>query len=798
MNYKEYLEDFDENSKKILLFSLDEIIPVQRLQNKDYGNFQNVMVGNDSPDYRSPFHDYRETPLGYSYLTDDPVSGFPFTGTNDKGEKGYEYRAEVLPCENGSQVLESYKSNPREKQSLFLFYEKPDPNKSNFAGDFYIAKMGEYFVNLFKRFPEPLPSSIGGKFFKNITSMEEEAGYLAQLAYTYEHDKIDATLVHQALMREYQFYTGDKRFEEIIGNISSIPADAIGWCAEKLEALKPTEKNYNPEARDYSPLIPIIGGISVPVNMNKAAQFFENLRDNPFVQGVEAAFSEVWSIVQEAANKVKNASVDHLPDSFKNLVKKITGVVNSIKDFLSQVKDQVADLAEKGLAFLQLLNAFSCGVINGLVGLVQCILYILEFLLQPTTTFSYTQYLERRDLLEKAEDVIDWVSENVPKFLQGIKDLFKASGDLTLSDLEGILDKMKEYFGNISRYTVAFYVGVVVFEVLINILLLIFTEGAGNVVKGVTYVQKIASMLKVLARETVSVVTMGVTDLLAFLTKFIVSFGKACAKGFRGFIKWIEDLLTGAKSGAKADDLGMTAQEIEEVILAGKKPQSISNILSNVRIGFKKLGIEIVAKADGYLLKWKEKPIFKGDFKEVNAFWNKILKPKLGTGTGGVLKYLEVLSRNMVAQEHSMSCAAACIRQLAKDNGIEMTESAIRKLAGTTEELGTTDLGMVLALEDVFKGKNIEALSYFRNTDEAMPDILKDISKEGSWLASIHPLNGQKHAVIVDKIIDNKVYIRDPWPIEGIGNGNGVEAIVNLDDFVYSWLKAGANKYKVK
>jgi len=152
----------------------------------------------------------------------------------------------------------------------------------------------------------------------------------------------------------------------------------------------------------------------------------------------------------------------------------------------------------------------------------------------------------------------------------------------------------------------------------------------------------------------------------------------------------------------------------------------------------------------------------------------------------------------MLAQEHSMSCAAACIRQLAKDHGIELPEKVIRELAGTTEEMGTTDLGMVLALEDVFKGKKIEALSYFKNTDEVMPDILRDISKDGSWLTSIHPLNGQKHAVIVDKIIDSKVYIRDPFPIEGIGKGNGVEAIVNLEDFVYSWVKAGANKYKVK
>ncbi|WP_143349669.1 hypothetical protein [Elizabethkingia miricola] len=135
---------------------------------------------------------------------------------------------------------------------------------------------------------------------------------------------------------------------------------------------------------------------------------------------------------------------------------------------------------------------------------------------------------------------------------------------------------MKEYFGNISRYTVAFYVGVVVFEVLINILLLVFTEGSGNVVKGATYIQKIGSMLKILARETVSVVTMGVTDLLAFLTKFIIRFGKACAKGFRGFLKWIEELLTGTKNGAKVDDLIGEVFEIEGVVVKVKKINAYS------------------------------------------------------------------------------------------------------------------------------------------------------------------------------------------------------------------------------
>ncbi|NML55857.1 hypothetical protein [Chryseobacterium cheonjiense] len=49
----------------------------------------------------------------------------------------------------------------------------------------------------------------------------------------------------------------------------------IGWCAAQLEDLKPDEKNYDPDSKDYSPLIPLFAGAAVPVNMNKAAQFLK-------------------------------------------------------------------------------------------------------------------------------------------------------------------------------------------------------------------------------------------------------------------------------------------------------------------------------------------------------------------------------------------------------------------------------------------------------------------------------------------------------------------------------------------
>ena len=581
------MEEFDDELGDLSQF---KILSFEEVNQGFTGNnaFADTIINRDnSPGFRSKFHDYRNTPLGYSYLTDDPVSVFPSTGINEKGEKGYEYRAAVLPCENGSQVLGSYNANKREPQSLFLFYEKPNSKKFNFAGDFYAAKMGDYFVSLFKKFPEPLPSKINGKFFKNIASMEDEAGYLAQLAYTHEGDKINATLVRDALMREYQIYTNDKQFDELLGNISQIPADAIGWCATQLEDFKPNEKNYDPASKDYSPLIPLFAGAAVPVNMNKAAQFFEDLSSNPFVQGVETAFSQVWELVKQSAGRVKDAAIDHLPDSFQKLVTRITGIINTIKTFLSEINDIVSDLTQKGIEFLKVLNAFNCGIINGLVSLVQCILYILEFLLQPTTAFSYQQYLERRDLLEKAEDVLDWVYENVPVFLEGVKNLFRSSENISESDFEGIFDQLKEYWDQASRYTVAFYAGLIVFEFIINILLLIFTAGEGNVVKGATYVQKASSLLRVITREAFSAATFGLTDLLLGLGKLMLRFSKACAKGFKGFIKFIEELLQGAKNGAKAEDLAEEAQDIEEVIIK-IKPKKLSIIDKEIEEVYRK------------------------------------------------------------------------------------------------------------------------------------------------------------------------------------------------------------------
>lgn len=113
------MEEFDDEFGDLSQF---KVLSFEEVNQGFTGNnaFTNTIINKDnSPDYRSSFHDYRNTPLGYSYLTDNPVSVLASTGVNEKGEKGYEYYAEVLPCETGSQVYGSYQANARRNRLYF-------------------------------------------------------------------------------------------------------------------------------------------------------------------------------------------------------------------------------------------------------------------------------------------------------------------------------------------------------------------------------------------------------------------------------------------------------------------------------------------------------------------------------------------------------------------------------------------------------------------------------------------------------------------------------------------------------
>lgn len=149
-----------------------------------------------------------------------------------------------------------------------------------------------------------------------------------------------------------------------------------------------------------------------------------------------------------------------------------------------------------------------------------------------------------------------------------------------------------------------------------------------------------------------------------------------------------------------------------------------------------------------------------------------------------------------------MSCAAACIRQLAKDNGINITEEVVRVLARTDGFGDGTQLHRIgPTMREIFIGKEIFDKTPFINGVSDYKEVAKIISEvtKKPWIATLKPPGKNHHTVIVDKIIDNKVYIRDPWGKNyGFGEEFGVEAIMKLEDFEYFWKGSKFDHARIK
>ncbi len=206
---------------------------------------------------------------------------------------------------------------------------------------------------------------------------------------------------------------------------------------------------------------------------------------------------------------------------------------------------------------------------------------------------------------------------------------------------------------------------------------------------------------------------------------------------------------------------------------------------------------------------WKE--IVEWFLKNKKVIENTFKKYFPKSGSGGILKYSKIISRDVYKQEEWMSCAAATIRQLAK--GILLSEKEIRLLAKTTET-GTSNSNIFNAMKAIFKENNITAKTYFKHTDDSknFKEMIQEMANS-KFITNVG-LPPNRHNILVDKVVGNKVIIKDPWPIEvdkayelgkrGIelekvfnGVQNGVVAEMQMNDFMNAWIKGGNIIFKI-
>ena len=130
-------------------------------------------------------------------------------------------------------------------------------------------------------------------------------------------------------------------------------------------------------------------------------------------------------------------------------------------------------------------------------------------------------------------------------------------------------------------------------------------------------------------------------------------------------------------------------------------------------------------------------------------------------GTGGGLRYLtEEAAPGMVNQEQPHSYQAACARQLLKDAGVYISEADLLAKIGYYEGHGTT-----VALTGAALTILHPRLKY--SGGEIKDDALPMLVVRDPWIANVRTLRGTVHSMIVDRLEDGIVHVRDPWGLDG-------------------------------
>jgi Metallopeptidase toxin 4 len=558
--------------------------------------FAGVQQGVEMPQYVSPFMEMDGIELGANLITNQATSQFPSTGTGQNGNVGYEYLVATIACEDGAKVYSTYESTAIEPHELYLFYEKENANKNNLFGNFYIAKIGDSFSGIIRNFLDTnnkyqIPGTIKGeaKAFQ-INSYDTLTGYVNQVAKKQHLDTLSFNTTHNAIEREYLSKTPTGKLYEGLNSIDEIIAKGLDWCADELEGLLINEKSYIP-SDNYRP---IIGQSKNSIGAeNLVVDLFEEVANNGFVKEVEAAIGEAYSYIVSTLTKLGKALYDQLPEPVKNIIRKLQGLVQELKTGLDAILQYVGNFIKAVgalvLEVLQLINAFLCGIINGIISTVQAIIRILAFLVDMTGMDNdYKSYLRRRDLGEKIESVFDFITESFSLMVEGIINLFKPPYNTTAADIKRFIQSIGsffekaaggvvDFFENTSRFKFAYWAGIFVFEVIINVLLAIFTAGGGNAVKAA------GSFVKILGREMISVATLGVVDILAFFKSLIGAFVRACKRGLKGFLRWVEELIKGIKKG-NAKSVDELLEDVERGAAFVKRGNYLGQVLEDIDI----------------------------------------------------------------------------------------------------------------------------------------------------------------------------------------------------------------------
>jgi len=337
-------------------------------------------------------------------------------------------------------------------------------------------------------------------------------GFVKNLA---KDRNLNYTLLKGAIYLEIAEQSEINQIYKKIFSANNQLADWLKGGIEAIEKWKFTEENYdyekhflnirnsnpvNPnsyQSYTYKPILPI------PAFMTYSDSITGNNRQNIVDKGLsklsgfvesfeEISTAVVYNIVKATPDitddiffaivfYVKNLIEDYIPESIKNVYNKLKII---FKQILGSVKQIANFIKEKVGIELAKMNAFLCGILNGLISLGQLIILLLAMVVDnipflENEKTSLVELAKHQEKLEFIEDFVDLFAEKSTKILEGITSLF--SDSKIWKEVSAFLSGLKKKFLSLNEYFWAYFLGAVVFELILDAVIAYFTGGSSLV-----------------------------------------------------------------------------------------------------------------------------------------------------------------------------------------------------------------------------------------------------------------------------------------------------------------------------
>lgn len=499
-----------------------------------------------------------------------------------------QYTYKINYYDSGVQVFEEYNNffDTIETDDLIVFCENKNNSKSNFFGTACRVKMGE----LRKEFMKNLYDGKAEIRVKDDNFYSTSLSQWANRVSFYENGKIDATVLEDAVLLEI---AETSRANQIINKILGLNNQLADWMntgVDAMEKWKFTDVNYEYQKYYtepmynkfnnfpynnkvlYAPIIPVV----VPNPQYaylQGSDYISATGSNILFKLVANIDDIVLGITDTIVKLTPNKIDDYVWIWFKsyleeNLFPKLKAIYGRIKEIANYALDFIKGFGQIVQHELAKINAFLCGLINGLISLLQSILAIISLIVGnipflELEKLTPTAIAEHQEKLEFIEDLLDTISENASQIFDGIKSGIKNFG----SDLGKFIREIGNKIKGLSEYYWSYFVGAVAFELILDAILAYFTGGTSVAINISSKISRLATKTEELASKGIRLnkqlgkkVAHSTSDLLQWLKSEITEFLEAIKSG--KFVEWLKSKILSLFEGsldniasASVDDL---------------------------------------------------------------------------------------------------------------------------------------------------------------------------------------------------------------------------------------------------